>query len=435
MDLKFKMEYIKKIYNRYHKTNRKEKKQILNEFCEVYGCHRKHAIRSLNQPVYDEDRAKREGRVKYSKQTISIIEHVWEASGYLWSVRLKEALKIWMSYIREHFKISPEIEQELLSISAAQIDRRLKPKKLQLRKRIYGTTKPGAFIKQNIPIKTSGWDTKEPGWLENDLVSHSGSNASGEFANTLNAVDMASTWTSRRAVLGKGKEKVCAALDEIIKSLPFTALGIDSDNGSEFINAHLSDYCAKTNLKFTRSREYKKDDNAHVEQKNFTHVRKIVGYARYDTQEAVDALNELYRNELELFQNLFQPSVKLQAKIRIGSKIKRVYDKAKTPLDRLIELNIYDKSKVDRFIDLRRTLNPFELSKIIEHKLQKLYDLSNKSVRIAFCPKNIYRNKIASALQRKEAYYEHKSLLSNVLTDDVSKFKQIYQKEMKLQIR
>lgn len=435
MNLALKREYMKTVYHRYHENSKKEKGKLLDEFCKVYGCHRKHAIRALNRPIYDEDRIKRKGTVKYDKRTISIIETVWEASGYLWSVRLKEALKIWLPHIRERFKITPETERQILSISAPQIDRRLKQKKLQLRKRIYGTTKPGAFLKQNIVVRTSCWDTKQPGWLENDLVSHSGANASGDFAYTVNAVDIASTWTSRRSVLGKGQETVCSALDEIINSLPFSALGIDSDNGSEFINAHLSGYCDKNNLKFTRSREYKKDDNAHVEQKNFTHVRKIIGYARYDTMEAVNAMNELYRNELDLFQNLFQPSLKLQEKVRIGSRVKRVYDEAKTPLDRLIELKIYDKDKVGLLLKLRNTLNPFELSKTIENKLKKLYAMANKSVRTAFCPRNVYRPKIASPLLIQEKYLDSKVILSNVVTDDVSKFKHTLRKEVLLQTR
>ena len=434
MKLALKREYMKEIYSRYHESSRKGKGKILDEFCKVYKCHRKHAIRALNRPLYDEDRVKRKGKVKYLKQTISIIESVWEALGYLWSVRLKEALKIWIPYIRKRFKTTDEIEQQILTISAAQIDRRLKPKKYQLRKRIYGTTKPGAFLKQHIVIKTSGWDCREPGWLENDLVSYFGSNASGDFAYTLNAVDIASNWTSQRAILGKSQRVVCSALDEIIKSLPFSALGIDSDNGSEFINAHLLNYCDKNKLKFTRSREYKKNDNAHIEQKNFTHVRKIVGYARYDTQDAVDAMNELYKNELDLFQNLFQPSMKLQEKVRVGSKVKRVYDDAKTPLDRLIELNIYNKDKVAQLLNLRQSLDPFELSQTIEQKLKTIYDLANKSVRVAFCPRNVYRPQIASPCKKRENYYDY-AMLSNAVPDVVSKFKQIYQKEVELQLR
>ena len=193
---------------------------------------------------------------------------------------------------------------------------------------MYGRTKPGYLLKHHIPVKTDRWDVQSPGFTEVDLVSHSGNSASGEFAHTLNVTDIHTTWTESRAVLGRGEEAVQRALNEIAEVLPFRLLGVDSDNGSEFINWHLKSWCEQKEIQLTRGRPYKKDDNAHIEQKNWTHVRKLLGWERYDTHEAVEAINDLYRHELRLWLNLFLPSVKLLKKMRVGSKVRRVYERA-----------------------------------------------------------------------------------------------------------
>ncbi|MEW6687441.1 MAG: hypothetical protein AB1393_14755, partial [Candidatus Edwardsbacteria bacterium] len=224
-------------------------------------------------------------------------------------------------------------------------------------------------------------------------------------------------------------------LDKIICNLPFKTLGIDSDNGSEFINEHLCGYCETNKIIFTRSREYKKDDNAHIEQKNYTHVRKIVGYARYDSIEAVMVMNDLYIHELDLFQNLFQPSVKLQEKVRIGSRIKRIYDKPKTPLDRLIETGKYNQEKVQYYLDLRRKLNPFELARIIEEKIERIYSLANRSVKSAFCPKNVYRPRLVRMFIRPVKDLGPGIGETKIFPDCISKLKQIYHKEVLLETR
>jgi hypothetical protein len=208
--------------------------------------------------------------------------------------------------------------QQLRAISPRQIDRRLASTKRQLKTRRYGRTKPGTLLKHHIPLKTDHWDVTVPGFTELDLVAHAGHRADGEFAHSLNVTDIHTTWVETRAVLGRGETRVQAALDEIRQALPFRLRGIDSDNGSEFINNHLYRYCHAQGVQFTRGRPYKKDDNAHIEQKNWTHVRKLVGYLRYDTPAAVAALSDLYRHELRLLQNLFLPSVKLRGKERAG---------------------------------------------------------------------------------------------------------------------
>jgi hypothetical protein len=266
----------------------------------------------------------------------------------------------------------------LLKISPRQIDRRLKAAKTQRRRRIYGRTKPGYLLKHHIPVKTDRWDVQSPGFTEVDLVSHSGNSASGEFAHTLNVTDIHTTWTESRAVPGRGEEAVQRALNEIAGVLPFRLRGVDSDNGSEFINWHLKRWCEQKDIQMTRGRPYKKDDNAHIEQKNWTHVRKLLGWERYDTHEAIVAINDLYEHELRLWLNLFLPSVKLLKKVRVGSKVRRVYDGPRTPFERVRACRQADQDQVARLEETRRRLDPFQLARIIERKLEGIYRLANR---------------------------------------------------------
>jgi hypothetical protein len=273
--------------------------------------------------------------------------------------------------------MGPKLESQLLKISARQIDRRLREHKRRAGRRLYGRTKPGTLLKHHVPIKTDRWDVERPGYTEIDLVSHSGNCATGEFAHTLNLVDIHTTWTESVAVLGKAQVRVQQGLDEIRGELPFELEGIDSDNGSEFINFHLVSYCKQAGIQFTRGRPYKKDDNAHVEQKNWTHVRKLMGWVRYDTQAAVVAMNRLYRGELRLLQNLFLPSVKLIRKQRVGSRIRRRYDAAKTPFERVLECKKVRPLVVAQLTALRERLDPFALSRSVDSQLERIHALAN----------------------------------------------------------
>jgi len=373
-------EYLAAIYGRYRQAGRREKRVILNEFCTNTGYHRKYAIRLLcgPQPEKGAKRPRQGRRVSYSQEVVKLLTTVWEAAGYPWSVRLKALLPLWMPWIRKHYGLRPEQERQLLRMSARQMDRRLKSQKTERRRRIYGRTKPGYLLKHHIPVKTDRWDVHQPGFTEVDLVSHSGNSASGEFAHSLNVTDIHSTWTESRAVLGRGEEAVQRALNEIAGVLPFALLGVDSDNGSEFINWHLKSWCERKQIQLTRGRPYKKDDNAHIEQKNWTHVRKLLAWDRYDTAEAVATINELYRNELRLWLNLFLPSVKLQKKVRVGSKVRRVYDQPRTPFERVKACPQADPEKVARLEEQRKSLDPFQLSRRIERKLARIARLANR---------------------------------------------------------
>jgi transposase InsO family protein len=372
-------EYLQAVYERYRKAGRKDKRAILNEFCANAGYNRKYAIRLLNGPQPAKPwRPPRRRGVSYGPPTLAVLTAVWEAAGYPWSVRLKALLPAWMPWIRKRFRLRPEVEKQLLRISPRQIDRRLQAAKTQRRRRIYGRTKPGYLLKHHIPVKTDRWDVQSPGFTEVDLVSHSGNSASGEFAHTLNVTDIHTTWTESRAVLGRGEEAVQRALNEIAGVLPFRLLGVDSDNGSEFINWHLQRWCKQKGIQLTRGRPYKKDDNAHIEQKNWTHVRKLLGWERYDRPEAVEAINDLYRQELRLWLNLFLPSVKLVKKVRVGSKVRRVYDGPRTPLERVRMCGTADREQVVRLEELRKSLDPFQLASTIEGKLERIYRLANR---------------------------------------------------------
>ena len=242
---------------------------MLDEFCKVTGFNRKYALRVLNGPPPEKrPRKRRPRRPTYGTKVVTILAALSEAAGYPWSVRLKALIPDWLPWARKRFSIGAKVESELLRISARQIDRRLSEHKKRAGRRLYGRTKPGSLLKHHVPIKTDRWDVEQAGYTEIDLVSHSGNCGTGEFAHTLNQVDIHTTWTESLAVLGKAQVRVQEGLDEIRKGLPFDLVGIDSDNGSEFINHHLVKYCEASGIQFTRGRPYKKDDNAHVEQKN-----------------------------------------------------------------------------------------------------------------------------------------------------------------------
>jgi transposase InsO family protein len=372
-------EYFKSIHIRYRKASKELKRLILNEFCATTEYNRKYAIRKLNarrgKGAYKA--TSRQRRPTYGHMVISVLAAVWEAAGYPCSVRLKALVVLWMPWIRKRYSITPRIEEQLLAISPRQMDRRLKVRKGRIRTRIYGRTKPGTLLKHQIPIKTDNWDVKDPGWTEVDTVSHSGNNAEGLFGYTVNQTDILTTWVESRAILGKGEKAVVDALDEMAQAFPFQINGIDSDNGSEFINWHLFRYCESHKIQPFRGRPYKKDDNAHIEQKNWTHVRKLMGWDRYDTQEAVNAMNDLYRNELRLFMNLFLPSMKLLRKKRVGSRLTRVYDAPKTPFERVAESKQGDPVKIEVLKKLKDGIDPFYLAQTIETKLERIYKFAD----------------------------------------------------------
>jgi hypothetical protein len=338
---------------------------------------------------------------------VSILAAVWEAAGYPWSVRLKALLPIWLPWMRKRYALTTAVEEQLLKISARQIDRRLREVKKRAGRRLYGRTKPGSLLKHHVPLRTDRWNVARPGFSEIDLVSHSGNCAAGEFAHTLNLTDIHTTWTQSVAVLGKAQVHVRDGLDAIRRDLPFEIAGIDSDNGSEFLNAHLVRYCKRESIQFTRGRPYKKDDNAHIEQKNWTHVRKLMGWVRYDTEEAVEAMNRLYRGDLRLLQNLFLPSVKLARKERVGSRVRRRYEAPQTPFERVLACKQVRPDVVAHLRELRARLDPFLLARSVERQLERIHAMAN----LRHSPRATRRTVEAAApVENRNSAVSHKGL-------------------------
>ena len=372
-------EYFRVMYWRYREAEGRSRGEILDEFCRTTGYNRKYAIRLLNGPPPGKRREKRV-RVRtprYGQAVIAILTEVWKSAGYPWSVRLKALLPSWMPWIRQRYAMSEATEQQLLALSARQMDRRLAQRKRDRRRKIYGNTKPGTLLKHHIPIKSDRWNVQRPGFVEVDLVAHSGNWGEGEFGHTLNLTDIYSGWTESRALLGKSEIAVERALAEMQANLPFRLLGVDTDNGGEFINWHLKRWCDAQQIQLTRGRPYKKDDNAHIEQKNWTHVRKLLGWERYDTPAGVEAMNGLYRQELRLWMNLYLPSVKLEKKVRVGAKVRRVYSPAQTPWERVLASGLVRAEQVEEWNQLRSTLDPFHLSQRIDAKLAGIHEMAN----------------------------------------------------------
>jgi len=386
MSPRSKKEYIAAIRERYQKANRQEKATILNELCNTCGYHRKYAIQLLSPKIVAKTKGKavqRRGRrtVYNCDAVLKVLKKIWLLSNLPCSKRFIVILPLWLAgYQKRYGKIDAETLQKLRSLSPATIDRLLKPVRVKHTKHGRSTTKPGTLLRKQIPIKTNQWDETRPGFIEADTVAHCGDSLFGMFANTVDIVDIATGWTEQRAVWGKGEAGVLEQIKDIENTLPFSILGFDSDNGGEFLNYHLYRYLLHRRypIQFTRSRAYHKDDNAHIEQKNWTHVRQWIGYQRLDHADVVPLLNELYRSEWRLFHNFFCPSVKLILKERVGSKTIKRYDKPKTPYQRIMESTHIEQPNKDALTKQLENLNPLLLREQIELKLKKVFDFMHK---------------------------------------------------------
>jgi hypothetical protein len=380
MSPRSKQEYGEAIFLRYKKASRKEKTIILDEFSTVCGYHRKHAIRVLRTfKRFTKPKAKKRGRpsLYHRGDIVRPLKTIWLGANLPCSQRLKAILPLWLpGYCNRFGTLAPEVTTALMSISAATIDRVVKSVRVSYHKRGRATTKPGTLLRSHIPINTSQWDEARPGFLEADTVAHCGSTVAGMFAYTIDCVDIATGWSEQRAVWGKGETGVVEQIRHIEQSLPFPLLGFDSDNGSEFLNYHLFGHFTqrKQPIRFTRSQAYHKDDNAHVEQKNWTHVRQWLGYERLADPGVVPLLNTLYTTEWRLFHNFFCPSVKLMAKERVGSKTLKRHDSPKAPYQRIMESPHISESKKKQLATQLNSLNPFVLREAMESKLKEIFN-------------------------------------------------------------
>lgn len=385
MTLGAKMEYLKSIALRYKKANRKQKTIILNEFCTNCDYHRKHAIRAIRTfKRFTKPKPEKRGRPSVYNNLVLLkpLKRIWLSAHLPCSKRLKAVLPLWLPYYAQEFEpIDPNTLDRLIHISASTLDRILEPIRLKYRGKGRSLTKPGTLLRNQIPVKTDQWDEFRPGFIESDTVHHCGESTDGQYAITVNYTDIASGWTEQRAVWGKGEIGVFTQTKHVEKSLPFPILGFDSDNGGEFINHHLFKYFTGRNLnpvQFTRSRAYHKNDNSHIEQKNWTHVRQWLGYSRFDNPKIVALINDLYISEWRLYHNFFCPSVKLTDKKRVASKIIKRYDNPQTPFQRLINSqDISDKTKL-KLKEQFKYINPFNLRRDIEIKIEKIHVLQRK---------------------------------------------------------
>lgn len=382
MSKKAKQEYLLTLQERYKKADKEEKKKILDEFCAVCEYNRKYAIRILNcKSKHLRKRQKKRGpKSKYdSAEILDFIIKLWKSTNLICSKRLKAVIKFWLPwYEKEYGKLSKKNVELLRTISPATIDRLLKKFRSRYNKRGLCTTKPGGILRDLVPIKTDQWNERRPGYVEVDTVAHCGSSVSGSFIFTLNMVDIATGWTSQRAVWGKGEEGVFKAIRDIELNLPFPILGFDCDNGNELLNWRLLKYFKNRPLpvSYTRSRAYRKNDNSHIEEKNWTIVRQYIGYDRLDKIEMLDQLNNLYKNELNYFLNFFISSSKLISKQRIGSKIKKIHQAPKTPYEKLWESEYTDEKTKMKLHKISKLQNPFELQRSIKNKINAVIKLT-----------------------------------------------------------
>jgi len=376
------LEYREAVRLRYLRAGKKEKGEILDGFVQVTGYHRKAAIRLLRRDG-SQPTGNRRGRQRYyGDEQVEALRKVWEASDRLCSKRLKPFLGEMVKVMRQHgeLAVDSKVEAELCRMSASTIDRRLRPWRRLGGRRPLSTTKPGSLLKKSIPIRTfADWTEARPGFVEVDLVAHCGESVEGFYLTTLCAVDVASGWSECLGVWGKGQERVGSAVHHLRQRLPFPLLGLDSDNGSEFINQRLYNYCRREGIAFTRSRAYKKNDSCHVEQKNWSLVRRLVGYDHYSSHAALECLNLVYVT-LRHYVNFFQPTTKLVSKTRHGARVHKVYDTARTPYQRLLESGVLTAAKQAELAAVYHGLNPVLLLADLNGHLDKLWKLADRPI-------------------------------------------------------
>jgi hypothetical protein len=352
---------------------------MLDEVVTVTGYHRKAALRRLHHPPRTTPQAARTGRPRvYGPDVTAAAQVLWEASGEIGAVRLQPFVPELLDRLRafDALRLTPETAAALRRVSAATLKRLLAPIRATRPRRGLGVTRAGTWLKHQIPIRTfADWDDARPGFLEGDLVAHCGPTTLGFYLCTLCAVDIVTGWTELEAVWGKGQERVGGAIHRARQRLPMPLLGWDSDSGSEFINEALWRYCQREGITFTRGRAYRKNDSAHVEQKNGAVVRRWVGYDRFTTKPAYAALHAVYR-WLRLHVNFFQPVQKLVTRVRVGSRVRRVYDRAQTPYQRLCATGVLKPEAREALDRLYHRLNPLQLRRQLDAALERLWALA-----------------------------------------------------------
>ena len=373
MRIKERYELASELKERYLAAGRQERSEILDAFCLATGYQRKHGLRVLGgRQRLPLTGLRRRRKARYGLEFQAALKILWETAGYICSDRLQPFLGDLIPLLEHHgqLKVDRSTRELLLSASLSTVERNLVPLRRGRIARKLSQTRPGALLRRQVPVIVGHWrELDRPGYLEIDLVSHSGEVAAGNWINTICATDLSTGWTERVAVMGKGQVRVLAAIRQIRDQLPFPLLGLHPDNGSEFLNWHLVTFCQAEEIALSRSRPHHQNDNAHVEQKNWTLVRRLIGYQRLDTLPQLDWLNRLYRDQLRPYNNCFQPVMKLMAKESVGQRTIKRYDRPTTPLQRLLDSGAADPAKITSLVELYTAVSPLTLKRQIDRRL------------------------------------------------------------------
>jgi hypothetical protein len=368
-------EVLERLRRRYRNAGAEHKRKLLDQAQELLGYHRKSAVRALNAAQVRSVPWINTGRpVTYdSKVLLPWLKPIWRAADYACGLRLVAMLPEWIPAYEAYKRRLPlEAREKLLQASARTLDRLLHPLRCQGQGRCL--TRPGTLLRHQIPIRGSVWEENKPGWLEVDTVALCGGSMAGEFVCMVDGTDYATTWVEVRGIWGRGQDGTLAALQDIEQNLPFPLLGLDSDNGGEFLNYHVMGWLQRRPrpVFMTRSRPYKKNDNAHVEQKNWTHIRQHFGYERYDNPEVVEPINALAKGAYGQLLNFFHASLKVERKEHTQGRIKRVYGPAQTPLARVLACSEVNPETKTRLRQQKAKLNPFALKDTVQRQLKEI---------------------------------------------------------------
>jgi hypothetical protein len=373
-------EQLERLRTRYAQRGAQGRSRMLDELCEQHGYHRKHAIRLLNGT--SRPRKSPPGPEPKYAPILEVVERIWTAGEQPCGKRLAPMLPLWMPYYQRHYgKLLSSQRKLTKEVSAATLDRLLSIRRSQELRGLCGT-RPGSLLREQVPIQGEVWDEKRAGFLEADSVAHCGSSLAGNFVWSLIFTDIASTWTSGRAVWNRGATGVLERTRQVEASLPFDLLGLDFDNGGEWLNWHLIRYLHERAepVRVTRSRPYHSDDNAHVEQKNWMWPRQLLGYGRLEDAELVEPIDEVYQTIWGPLHNFFLPSMKLVQKERIGARCKRKHDQPQTAYQRLLKMDVLKSRKKRELRDQFESLDPFVLHRELE---QALRPILSKTVEVS----------------------------------------------------
>lgn len=394
-------ELVAVLSERYARSDRLERGRILDEFVEVTGFHRKHAMRVLRGGRPDRRSGPRPGRRVYDEAVRQALIVIWEASDRICGKRLRPLIPILVESMERHghLQLASEVRAGLLAMSAATIDRALYAMRAAAGGRHRRRAAASSEVRRSIPVRTfSDWGDPVPGFMEADLVAHSGPSAKGSFVQTLTLTDIATGWTECAPLLMREQQILTEVLGEVCRRMPFPILGFDTDNDSVFMNETVRDHCLANGITFTRCRPYRKNDQAWVEQKNGAVVRRIVGYRRYEGLEAATALATLYRS-VRLFVNYFQPSFKLAEKVREGAKVRKRYHAPATPYQRLIaDKRVSEEIKRD-VTEQYGQLDPVRLLCDIRQAQQLVVDIADKTVTAIDAAPDVSLDQFLSSLK------------------------------------